>query len=174
MPKARNLYLAKCASEGKQKALALIVAALNYFCGPLCGVDKDIQASILQAEKRTTPPTQHRSKIDTPSMRKLILQGSSATDPKVTQAATLALLQFKAFLRISEARNLRVRDLECVIYAVTLQHTPHTLRYFRLGLPTPYLISFMCLNILFLCSQYISQMFLMYIISFVTVSPLSH
>ncbi|KIH54012.1 hypothetical protein ANCDUO_15843 [Ancylostoma duodenale] len=113
-PKARNLYIAKCASEGRQKALSIIVAALNYFCGPLTGVDRDIQASILQAEKRTTPPIQHRSKIDTATMRKLILQGSSSTDPKVTQAATLALLQFKAFLRISEARNLQLQDLKCI------------------------------------------------------------
>lgn len=112
--KARNLYLAKCASEGRQKALNLIVAALNYFCGPLTGVDKDIQASILEAKKRITPPTQHRTKIDSEAMRKLILQGTSSADPKVIQAAALALIQFKAFLRISEARSLRLQDLERV------------------------------------------------------------
>ncbi|EPB69962.1 hypothetical protein ANCCEY_10956 [Ancylostoma ceylanicum] len=111
LPKARNLYLSKCASEGRQKALPLVVSTLNYFCGHLTGVDRDIQASILAAEKRVTATVQHRSKIDQSSMRKLILQGTSSADPKMTQAATLAMLQFKAFLKISEARNLHRNDL---------------------------------------------------------------
>ncbi|EPB79089.1 hypothetical protein ANCCEY_01842 [Ancylostoma ceylanicum] len=110
-PKARNLYLAKCASEGRQKALPIISSALTYFCGQLTGIDKEIQTSILEAEKRITPPVRHRTKIDRDSMRKLILLGTSSSDPKITQAAALALLQFKGLLRISEARTLRCSDV---------------------------------------------------------------
>ncbi|KAK6060789.1 hypothetical protein COOONC_01552 [Cooperia oncophora] len=39
-----------------------VVAALNYFCGPLTGVDKEIQDSLLQAVRRHSPPRQHRTK----------------------------------------------------------------------------------------------------------------
>ncbi|KIH48569.1 hypothetical protein ANCDUO_21360, partial [Ancylostoma duodenale] len=111
LSKARNLYLAKCAHDGRQKSLPLVVAALNYFCGALSGVDSEIQHSILEAEKRNTPRVTHRTKIDQQSMRRLVLEGNNSPDPKVTQAATLALLQFKGLLRISEAQALRVADL---------------------------------------------------------------
>ncbi|KIH69361.1 hypothetical protein ANCDUO_00299 [Ancylostoma duodenale] len=87
-PKSRDLYLAKCDGEGRQKALPLITAALNYFCGQLTGIDEEIQASILEAEKRITPPAQHRAKIDQCSLRNLMLLGTSSTDPTLTQATT--------------------------------------------------------------------------------------
>ncbi|KHJ76514.1 site-specific recombinase, phage integrase family [Oesophagostomum dentatum] len=141
LPKARNLYLAKCAHDGKQKSLPVIVSALNYFCGPLTGVDSDIQHSILEAEKRSAPSVTHRAKIDQGSMRQLVLKGLDAPNPKLEQAATLALLQFKALLRISEAQALRGEDLEHKggeVYSVfirkskTDQHRSGTVSSFRL------------------------------------------
>ncbi|CAJ0608350.1 unnamed protein product [Cylicocyclus nassatus] len=114
LEKAHNLYLAKCAHEGRNKSLPVLTAALNYFCGPLTGVDLDIQQSILEAERRSSPETTHRTKIDQQSMRRLVLEGLDSADYKVTQAAALALLQFKAFLRISEAQALRSVDLTFV------------------------------------------------------------
>ncbi|KIH58911.1 hypothetical protein ANCDUO_10874 [Ancylostoma duodenale] len=110
-PQVRNLYLAKCASEGKQKSLPVIVAALNYFCGQLTGVNKDIQMSLLEAERRTCPHTQHRSKILPSDFHKLIRTGLQSNDHKITQAAALALIQYKGLLRLSEARNLFISDL---------------------------------------------------------------
>ncbi|KAK6038345.1 hypothetical protein COOONC_24150 [Cooperia oncophora] len=35
MPQARNLFLAKCSAEGRLSSMPTVVAALNYFCGPL-------------------------------------------------------------------------------------------------------------------------------------------
>ncbi|CAJ0606712.1 unnamed protein product [Cylicocyclus nassatus] len=96
LPKARNLYLAKCAFEGRNKFLPTLAASLNYFCGSLSGADIEIQRSILEAERGTAPEVKHRTKIDQKSMRTLVLEGLSSRDAKVTQAATLALLQFKA------------------------------------------------------------------------------
>ncbi|KAK6039443.1 hypothetical protein COOONC_23052 [Cooperia oncophora] len=118
LSKARNLYLAKGAYEGRSKTLPLVVAALNYFYGPQIGVDRDIQASLLEAEKRSAPPVTHRAKIDPQSLRKIINQGIGSQDPNITQAASLALLQFKAFLRIGEARCLKVQDLKRVSFLV--------------------------------------------------------
>ncbi|KAK5978517.1 Site-specific recombinase phage integrase family, partial [Trichostrongylus colubriformis] len=113
LAKARNLYLAKCAYEGKQKALPVITAALNYFCGPLADkVDRDIQESLLEAEKRSAPPVTHRAKVDPQLLRKMVHQGIVSQDSNITQAATLALLQFKALLRISEVRGLKTQGLK--------------------------------------------------------------
>ncbi|KAK6050728.1 hypothetical protein COOONC_11767 [Cooperia oncophora] len=47
MPQARNLLLS---------SMPTVVAALNYFCGPLTGVDKEIQDSLLQASGSTGLP----------------------------------------------------------------------------------------------------------------------
>ncbi|CAJ0588673.1 unnamed protein product [Cylicocyclus nassatus] len=95
-------------------AIPLEKAALNYFCGPLTGVDLDIQQSILEAERRSSPETTHRTKIDQQSMRRLVLEGLDSADYKVTQAAALAFLQSKVFLIISEAQALRSVDLTFV------------------------------------------------------------
>nr|CDJ96298.1 unnamed protein product [Haemonchus contortus] len=46
-PQARNLYLAKCSAEARYKSMPTVIAALSYFCGPLQGVDKEIQDSLL-------------------------------------------------------------------------------------------------------------------------------
>lgn len=74
----------------------------NHFYGPLTGADKDIQASILEVEKRITPPIQHHFRTDSDAMRKFILQGTSSADPEeVIQAAALAPIHFETFLRIS-------------------------------------------------------------------------
>ncbi|KAK5975150.1 Site-specific recombinase phage integrase family [Trichostrongylus colubriformis] len=92
--------------------MTTVVAALNYFFGPLQGVDQDIQNSLLQAIKRAASPCKHRAKIQPHHMRTIINLGNADTDPKVIQAAALALIQFKALLRISEAQNLRLADIK--------------------------------------------------------------
>ncbi|KAK6042084.1 reverse transcriptase [Cooperia oncophora] len=114
LPQARNLYLAKCSAEGRHSSMPTVVAALNYFCGPLQGVDKEIQGSLLEAVKRTQPPPQHRTKIQPIHMAKIINVGLLDSDPKVIQAAALALIQFKGLLRISEAQNLRRSEVKHV------------------------------------------------------------
>ncbi|PIO57951.1 hypothetical protein TELCIR_20628, partial [Teladorsagia circumcincta] len=65
------------------------------------------EAATLGSVKRSLPPGQHRAKIQLKHMSQLIHLGITSNDPKVTQAAALALIQFKALLRISEAQNLR-------------------------------------------------------------------
>ncbi|KAK5969410.1 hypothetical protein GCK32_001812 [Trichostrongylus colubriformis] len=92
--------------------MTTVVAALNYFFGPLQGVDQDIQNSLLQAIKRGASPCKHRAKIQPHHMRAIINLGNADTDPKVIQAAALALIQFKALLRIREAQNLRLADIK--------------------------------------------------------------
>ncbi|KAK6036611.1 site-specific recombinase, phage integrase family [Cooperia oncophora] len=103
MPQARNLFLAKCSAEGRLSSMPTVVAALNYFCGPLTGVDKEIQDSLLQAVKAPVHPRVSIVLRFSP----VTWHGISTKDPKVTQAAALALIQFKGLLRISEAQNLR-------------------------------------------------------------------
>ncbi|VDO11253.1 unnamed protein product [Haemonchus placei] len=82
-PQARNLYLAKCSAEARYKSMPTVIAALSYFCGPLQGVDKEIQDSLLEAVKRSLPPPQHRNKIRPEQMRKIIKVGSTDSGPKV-------------------------------------------------------------------------------------------
>lgn len=113
IPQMRNYYVAQCAVDGRQKALPLIVAAMNYFLGPLPEAERSIEGSIVEAEKRASPPVKHHAKVDPAAMRKIVLEGTRSSDPKTTQAAVVALLQFKALLRISEAMSILVKDLTC-------------------------------------------------------------
>ncbi|VDO74676.1 unnamed protein product [Haemonchus placei] len=111
-PQARNLYLGKCSAEARYKSMPTVIAAPSCFCGPLQGVNREIQDSLLKAVKRSPPPPQHRTKIRPEQLGMIIKVGSTDSDPEVIQAAALALIQFKALLRISEAQALRVPDVK--------------------------------------------------------------
>ncbi|KAK5973407.1 hypothetical protein GCK32_004073 [Trichostrongylus colubriformis] len=84
-PQARNLYLAKFSADGKHSTMTTVVAALNYFFGPLQGVDQDPQNSLLQAIKRAASPCKHRAEIQPHHMTTIINLGNADSDPKVIQ-----------------------------------------------------------------------------------------
>lgn len=74
-------------------------------------MNKEVEAAILESERRICSPPKEKHKVDLESMHTIVKTGIASSDPKITQAATLALLQFKAFLRISEAKDLLTRDI---------------------------------------------------------------
>lgn len=111
LPQARNLYLAKLSADGRQKLMPTVVAALNYFYGNLQGAPRELQSSLLETGRRVRLPTVTRAKIKPCEMNKLVILGIGNCDFKVLQAAALALIQFKALLRISEAANLLKTDV---------------------------------------------------------------
>lgn len=109
LPQARNLYLAKLSADGRQKLMPTVVAALNYFYGNLQRAPRELQSSLLGTGRRVRLRTVTRAKIKPCEMNKFVLLGNC--DIKVLQAAALALVQFKALLRISEAGNLLKADV---------------------------------------------------------------
>ncbi|KAK6725595.1 hypothetical protein RB195_004112 [Necator americanus] len=109
--KLRNVFLAHLINKGKTRTLGYHIAALTHFFGPLPKVDDEIQRALLRTGNKKRSPVRHRTKASREDVEKVI--GWALTKPSVTavKGASMILLAFLAFLRVSEVIQLRFADL---------------------------------------------------------------
>ncbi|KHJ99206.1 site-specific recombinase, phage integrase family [Oesophagostomum dentatum] len=111
IPKARNLYLAHCSAQNRFKSMLAATAAFNFFLGKQQGPDKDVERSLLESASRLQAPTRHRVKMTTQDYSAIISVGYNASEEPLVAIAALAVILFRGFLRISEARSLTKADV---------------------------------------------------------------
>ncbi|KHJ86561.1 site-specific recombinase, phage integrase family [Oesophagostomum dentatum] len=110
--KYRNLFIAHLMHMGQLKSIPLAVASLNFFYGRLVDGDAELQKLLTDSAKRETPPAVHRKKASQEDIDAVVQSALQQNTKTAITEASIILLLFLAFLRISEVASVRRKHLE--------------------------------------------------------------
>ncbi|KIH60814.1 site-specific recombinase, phage integrase family [Ancylostoma duodenale] len=109
--KLRNVFLAHLINKGRTRTLGYHLAALSHFFGPLPSVDEEIQRALLRTGNRSGPTVRHRSKAVQEDVDKIVDWALQKNSTATIKGASMVMLAFLGFLRVSELVQLRFADV---------------------------------------------------------------
>ncbi|KIH64336.1 site-specific recombinase, phage integrase family [Ancylostoma duodenale] len=91
--------------------LGIPLGALSHFFGPLPSADEEIQRALLRSGNRSGPTVRHRSKAVQEDVDKIVDWALKTNTIAAIKGASMVMLAFLGFLRVSELVQLRFADV---------------------------------------------------------------